>query len=56
MKKYLLREHFSIELNGEVLAGPIELELDEKTANANAHKLEELKKVEAVEKKKGKSE
>lgn len=41
-KKYMLRQHFSIEMGGEVVLGPKEIEIDQKTAEENKHKIEEI--------------
>lgn len=40
MKKYKLRENFSIETKDGVAVGPCELELTEAQAEGNKHKLE----------------
>jgi hypothetical protein len=42
--KYILREHFSIEMDGEVIVGPCEIELSEEKAELEKHKLDEVPK------------
>lgn len=40
--KYKLRDMFAIEVKGEVIVGPAEVELDEAQAKLNEHKLEAI--------------
>lgn len=51
MKKYFLRAPFSIDLGDRVVIGPCEIELDEKKAKLEQHKIEPVAE-KPVEKKK----
>lgn len=56
MKKFKLREFFSVEIKGETIVGPAIIEIHQDDAKVDMHKLEEVVADDKPSKKKEKAE